>query len=64
MIKFLATSGVTFFIYGSLFGGIPPIWRVGIFTALFWIFIYGITYYQNKMIGKMFRRMKNGRSNM
>jgi len=52
-------SCITFFTYGSLFGGIPPIWRVGIFTALFWIFIYGVTYYQNKMIGRMFRRMKN-----
>ena len=54
MIKFLVLLVIALFGYGASFPRMTEPMMVGIFAALYWTGVYGITYYQIKWVMKFF----------
>jgi Kef-type K+ transport system membrane component KefB len=58
MIKFFAFMFILTFAYGAMFNYLSDVWKAAIWTCIFWIMVYGITYYQNKWILRMIRKQR------
>lgn len=60
MTKFFVLTTIAVFAYGLTSWRLEEVWKIGVFAALYWTVMYGIAYYQIKIIMRLSFRKKKG----